>query len=196
MLRLSSGLRRYRWAVFVAWLLLLVPSVYLAMSQSDNLTGGGFEVSGSQSLYVQRQLEAQFPEQGASPLALVAVPRADASFEDMNAAVADLQRIAAEVPGVKVVPPVAAAAGGRQQPPPAPDRPYVVTLQLDFNNSGAVDIAKQLRTKVGIVGDQAGRPRMARSGCTSSARAPSARRPRPPPNTTSPRPNSGTCPSC
>ncbi|MCV7359391.1 MMPL family transporter [Mycolicibacterium fluoranthenivorans] len=156
MLRLSSGLRRYRWAVFVAWLLLLVPSVYLAMSQSDNLTGGGFEVSGSQSLYVQRQLEAQFPEQGASPLALVAVPRADASFEDMNAAVADLQRIAAEVPGVKVVPPVAAAAGGRQQPPPAPDRPYVVTLQLDFNNSGAVDIAKQLRTKVGIVGDQAG----------------------------------------
>ncbi len=148
-MRLSSSLRRYRWAVFVLWLLLLVPSVYLAMSQSDNLTGGGFEVSGSQSLYVQRQLEQQFPEQGASPLALVAVPRADASFEDMNAAVAELQRIATEVPSVKAVP-------NPTQRPPAPDRPYVVTLQLDFNNSGAVDIAKQLRTKVGIVGDQAG----------------------------------------
>ncbi|GAS99721.1 transmembrane transport protein mmpL11 [Mycolicibacterium canariasense] len=157
---MSGSLRRYRWAVFVVWLLLLAPSVYLAMSQADNLTGGGFEVAGSQSLYVQRQLEQQFPEQGSSPLALVAVPRADASFEDMNAAVAELQRIAGEVPGVTVAPPVpSSAAGGAQQPPPAPDRPYVVTLQLDFNNSGAVDIAKQLRTKVGIEGDQAGQTR-------------------------------------
>ena len=75
-MRISSNLRRYRWAVFAAWLLLLVPSVYLAMNQSGNLTGGGFEVAGSQSLYVQRQLEDQFPDQGASPLALVAAPRA------------------------------------------------------------------------------------------------------------------------
>ena len=149
MMRLSSNLRRYRWAVFVAWLLLLVPSVYLAMNQSGNLTGGGFEVEGSQSLHVQRELEQHFPDQGASPLALVAAPRADASFEDMNAAVAHLERIAAEVPSVKVVP-------NPQQPPPQPDRPYVVTLQLDFNNTGAVDVAKQLRQKVGIDGDQPG----------------------------------------
>ena len=52
MMRLSSNLRRYRWAVFAVWLLLLVPSIYLAMNQSGNLTGGGFEVAGSQSLYV------------------------------------------------------------------------------------------------------------------------------------------------
>mgnify|MGYP000052921102 CR=1 FL=1 len=77
-MRVSSNLRRFRWAVFTVWLLLLVPSVYLAMNQAGNLTGGGFEVAGSQSLYVQRQLEAQFPDQGASPLALVAAPRADA----------------------------------------------------------------------------------------------------------------------
>ena len=43
-----------------------------------------------------------------------------------------------------------------QQPAPQPDRPYVVTLQLDFNNTGAVDVAKQLRQKVGINGDQPG----------------------------------------
>ncbi len=88
MMRLSGGLRRYRWAVFAAWLLLLVPSVYLAMNQSSHLTGGGFEVAGSQSLRVQRELEQYFPDQGASPLALVAAPRADASFDDMNIAVA------------------------------------------------------------------------------------------------------------
>ncbi len=149
MMRLSGGLRRFRWAVFVVWLLLLVPAVYLAMTQSGHLTGGGFEVAGSQSLYVQEELEGQFPDQGASPLALVAAPRADASYADMDAAVAHLERLAGEVPSVKVVP-------NPQQPPPQPDRPYVVTLQLDFNNTGAVDVAKQLRQKVGIHDDQPG----------------------------------------
>src|ERR1700759_713112 len=149
MMRLSSNLRRYRWAVFAAWLLLLVPSIYLAMHQSGNLIGGGFEVEGSQSLHVQRELEQHFPDQGASPLAPVAAPRADASFEDMTAAVAQLEHIAAEVPSVKVVP-------NPQQAPPQPDRPYVVTLRLDFNNTGAVDVAKQLRQKVGIDGDEPG----------------------------------------
>jgi uncharacterized membrane protein YdfJ with MMPL/SSD domain len=149
MMRLSSNLRRYRWAVFAVWLLLLVPSIYLAMNQSGNLTGGGFEVEGSQSLHVQRELEQHFPDQGASPLALVAAPRADASFADMTAAVSQLERIAAEVPSVKLVP-------NPQQPPPQPDRPYVVSLQPDFNNTGVVDVAKQLRQKVGIDGDQAG----------------------------------------
>ncbi|HYJ57135.1 MAG TPA: hypothetical protein VEX40_16775, partial [Mycobacterium sp.] len=165
MMRISGSLRRYRWAVFAAWLLLLVPSVYLAMNQSGNLTGGGFEVEGSQSLYVQRQLEAQFPDQGASPLALVAAPRPDASFDDMNDAVAHLERLAAEVPSVKVMPNplgvLSSQAGGPPasgggQPPPQPDRPYVITLQLDFANTGAVDVAEQLRQKVGIDGEEPG----------------------------------------
>lgn len=147
-MRVSSNLRRFRWAVFAVWVLLLVPSVYLALNQSSHLTGGGFEVEGSQSLYVQRQLEAQFPDQGASPLALVAAPRPDASFEDMTEAVAHLERLAAEVPSVKVVP--------TPQPPPRPDRPYVITLQLDFENTGAVDVAKQLREKIGVDGEESG----------------------------------------
>ncbi|QZT63063.1 MMPL family transporter [Mycolicibacterium austroafricanum] len=149
MLRVSSNLRRFRWAVFAVWLLLLVPSIYLALNQSSHLTGGGFEVEGSQSLYVQRQLEAQFPDQGASPLALVAAPRSDASYDDMTAAVSHLERLAAEVPSVTVVP-------TPQQPPPRPDRPYVVTLQLDFENTGAVDVAKQLREKIGVDGEEPG----------------------------------------
>ncbi|MGZ8813795.1 MAG: MMPL family transporter, partial [Mycobacterium sp.] len=149
MMRLSGTLRRYRWAVFAVWLLLLVPSIYLALNQSSHLTGGGFEVEGSQSLRVQRELEQNFPDQGASPLALVAAPRADASYDDMNIAVAHLERAAAEVPSVRVVP-------NPQQPAPQPDRPYVVTLQLDFDNTGAVDVAKQLRQKVGIKGEDPG----------------------------------------
>ena len=61
MMRLSSGLRRHRWLVFGAWLLTLVPAIALALTQSGNLTGGGFEVQGSQSLHVQYQLEDHFP---------------------------------------------------------------------------------------------------------------------------------------
>jgi RND superfamily putative drug exporter len=48
MMRLSGSLRRHRWLVFTCWLLALVPSVALALTQSGNLTGGGFDVSGSQ----------------------------------------------------------------------------------------------------------------------------------------------------
>ena len=149
MMRLSSNLRRYRWAVFIAWLLVLVPAVLVALHESNNLTGGGFEVAGSQSLHVQRHLETHYPDQGASPLALVAEPRAGATVEDMIAAVDLLNKKAAEVPSVSV-PPSAA------QPPPRADRPYVIPLKLDFHNSGAVDVAKQLRSKVGIHGDQPG----------------------------------------
>ena len=148
-MRLSSSLRRFAGRCSRCGCFSWCPAVYLAMNQSGHLTGGGFEVAGSQSLHVQHELEEHFPDQGASPLALVAAPRADASFDDMDAAVAQLERIAAEVPSVKVVP-------NPQQPPPQPDRPYVVTLQLDFNNTGAVDVAKQLRQKVGINGDQPG----------------------------------------
>ncbi|MCX2931851.1 MMPL family transporter [Mycobacterium sp. CVI_P3] len=149
MMRLSSNLRRFRWLVFSCWLLALVPAVYLALTQSNHLTGGGFDVAGSQSLHVQYHLEDHFPEQGASPLALVAAPRADASYDDMNAAVAKLEEIAKQTPSVVVMPNPA-------QPAPAPDKPYVVSLRLDFNNTGAVDIARQLRQKVGVEGDQPG----------------------------------------
>ena len=64
------------------------------LTQSGHLTGGGFEVAGSQSLLVHDQLEDQYHDLGASSLALVAAPRADASYQDMNDAVAQLRRTA------------------------------------------------------------------------------------------------------
>ncbi|OBJ77428.1 MMPL family transporter [Mycobacterium paragordonae] len=149
MMRLSRNLRRFRWFVFAGWLFALVPAVYLAMTQSGNLTGGGFEVAGSQSLAVHDQLVEQYPELGASPLALVAAPRPDATYQDINDAVAELKRIAGELPGVTEAP-------NPTQRPPQPDRPYVVTLRLDARNPGTSDVAKKLRERVGVKGDQSG----------------------------------------
>lgn len=148
-MRLSGTLRRHRWLVFGCWVLALLPSIYLALTQSNQLTGGGFEVADSQSLHVQNAIENQYTQQGASALALVAAPRADATFDDMSAAVAELERAAQQVPSVEVL-------QNPTQPPPAPDRPYVVSLRLGFDNSGAVDVARQLRGKIGVSGDQPG----------------------------------------
>lgn len=148
-MRVSRSLRKYRWLVFTGWLLALVPAVYLAMSESGNLTGGGFEVAGSQSLAVHDQLEDLYHDQGASSLALVAAPRPDASYADINDAVAMLRQVAGEFPGVTEVP-------NPGQRPPQPDRPYVVSLRLDARNAGTSDLAKQLQRKVGVRGDQSG----------------------------------------
>ena len=149
MMRLSRNLRRHRWWVFTGWLLALIPAVYLALTQSGNLTGGGFEVAGSQSLVVHDQLEDQYHEQGASSLALVAAPRPDATYQDINDAVVFLRQVAGEFPGVTEVP-------NPNQRPPQPDRPYVVSLRLDSHNSGTSDVAKRLRDRVGVKGDQSG----------------------------------------
>ncbi|MCV7242401.1 MMPL family transporter [Mycobacterium mantenii] len=147
MMRLSRSLRKYRWLVFTGWLLALVPAVYLALTQSGNLTGGGFDVAGSQSLAVHDQLEELYHDQGGSSLALVAAPRPDASYQDMNDAVAQLRQIATGIPGTTEIP-------NPTQRPPQPDRPYVLSVRLDSRNTS--DVAKQLRTKVGIKGDQPG----------------------------------------
>jgi uncharacterized membrane protein YdfJ with MMPL/SSD domain len=149
-MRLSSSLRRCRWLVFAGWVLALIPALYLVLTSSGHLTGGGFDVPGSQSLRVHDQLEAHYPDQGTSPLAMVAAPRADASYEDMNAAAAFLQQVAKQMPDVVVVPNPA-------QPSPQPDRPYVVSLRLDgTTNNSASDAAKKLRVKVGVQGERPG----------------------------------------
>jgi RND superfamily putative drug exporter len=150
MMRLSSNLRRFRWLVFTGWLLALIPAIYLTATQGGHLTGGGFEVAGSQSLRVHDELEQHYPDQGTSPLALVAAPRADASYQDMNAAAAFLQQVAGQVSEVAVV-------KNPAQPAPQPDRPYVVSLRLDSsNNSSASDAAKKLRSKIGVQGERPG----------------------------------------
>ncbi|MGB9306900.1 MAG: MMPL family transporter [Mycobacterium sp.] len=148
MMRLSRSLRRFRWLVFTGWLLALVPAVYLALAQSGHLTGGGFEVAGSQSLAVHDQLADQYQDR-ASSLALVAAPRADASYQDINDAVAELRQIAGEIQGVSELP-------NPTQRPPQPDRPYVISLKLDARNAGTSDVAKKLRERVGVHGDQSG----------------------------------------
>lgn len=149
MMRTSDYLRRYRWLTVAVWLILIVAAVGLVAGQGEKLTGGGFEVDGSQSLTVHDAMETGFRDHGASPLALVAAPRPDATVADMTAAVDYLKQVAGQIPQISVepIPP---------QLTPQPDRPFVVTLRIGFDNTGATDIAKDLRKKIGVHGGQPG----------------------------------------
>ncbi|TDZ76436.1 Membrane protein YdfJ [Mycobacteroides salmoniphilum] len=149
MMRTSDYLRRYRWLTVAVWLILIVAAVGLVAGKGEKLTGGGFEVDGSQSLTVHDAMETGFREHGASPLALVAAPRPDATVADMTAAVDYLKQVAGQIPQISVepIPP---------QLTPQPDRPFVVTLRIGFDNTGATDIAKDLRKKIGVHKGQPG----------------------------------------
>jgi RND superfamily putative drug exporter len=68
----------------------------------------------------------------------------------MTAAIDVLQQKVADVPSVSL-------AQAAPQLPPSPERPYVIPLKLAFNNTGAIDVARQLRNDVGIKGDQPGK---------------------------------------
>ena len=57
MIRLSGFLRRHRRAVVVAWAVIFLLAFPFAARQTEHLTGGGFDVPGSQSQAVTNSLE-------------------------------------------------------------------------------------------------------------------------------------------
>ena len=98
MSRLAGLLARRRWIVVGVWVALVVAAVPLASRQSENLTGGGFDVPGSESEQVQSLIEAQYPEleSGAVSAVLEAAPNASAG--QLSAAVDRFADDVAEVP--------------------------------------------------------------------------------------------------
>jgi uncharacterized membrane protein YdfJ with MMPL/SSD domain len=99
MVRLAGFLgRRRRW-VLAAWLVVVALALPIASHQTDHLTGGGFDVPGSESKAVSDSLENDFgdkagqiavllqAEDGAGPAARAA------AIERVNHAVADLDEV-------------------------------------------------------------------------------------------------------
>jgi hypothetical protein len=78
MIRLSGFATRRRWIVIGIWAVLLVAAIPLAMKQTENLTGGGFDVPGSASEEVSTALADDYPEHqnGAVSVVLEAEPGA------------------------------------------------------------------------------------------------------------------------
>src|SRR4029079_12569633 len=60
MIQLSGFLGRHRRWVLAGWVVVLLVALPIASHQTDNLTGGGFDVPGSQSKAVSEALEGEF----------------------------------------------------------------------------------------------------------------------------------------
>ncbi len=103
--------RRRRW-VLAAWILVLALALPLAAKQTDHLTGGGFDVPGSQSKAVGNALEGEF---GGDANGIVVLLRAapDAGRSERSAAIGRVRRTVAAVDGL-TLPPSAARRGAAQ----------------------------------------------------------------------------------
>ncbi len=136
MVRLAGFLSRRRWFVVGVWAAVVAFSLPLASRQTENLTGGGFDVPGSESKQVTDALAEQHPEQqnGAVSVVLDAEPGTDraqiaTAVDRMEEAVADVDhfelepgasakaRAALANEGVAVVPLASDLPTGRQNDP-------------------------------------------------------------------------------
>jgi uncharacterized membrane protein YdfJ with MMPL/SSD domain len=110
--RLAAVLgRRRRWVVGL-WVLIVLLALPFAAKQTEHLTGGGFDVPGSQSQAVSESLQDEFGEKADGiAVALQAAPGSTATER-----AAAVTRVREEVVGVEEVTltPAAALAGRRQ----------------------------------------------------------------------------------
>jgi len=145
MLALDRVIRRHRRAVLALWAVVFVAALPFAVRQSENLTGGGFAVPGSQSDAVQDALERDFDATQRAKLGVVLIAAQSATRADRQAALARLRSAVGRVDHVVLA---AAALAEAQAAPPA--RTAIVSLQVDVNDWKAIDVATDLRKELGI----------------------------------------------
>ena len=109
MLRLDGVVRRRRWWIIAAWVLVLVAALPFAARQSDHLSSGGFSVPGSQSQLVNAALD-RTPGAERATLAVVLVPTKDGTSEGLTAWLDRANQAARKVDHVALEPQALAAA--------------------------------------------------------------------------------------
>jgi uncharacterized membrane protein YdfJ with MMPL/SSD domain len=131
--------RRRRW-VLAAWVLIVVLALPFASKQTDHLTGGGFDVPGSQSMKVSESLQEDFGSQ-ADGIAVVLKAAPGATTAERDRAVARVRSQVATLEDVTLPPAVAAGARRRLQQQDV----VVVPLRSDLSSDELIDPAATLR---------------------------------------------------
>jgi uncharacterized membrane protein YdfJ with MMPL/SSD domain len=131
--------RRRRW-VLGAWIAIVVLAFPFASKQTDHLTGGGFDVPGSQSMKVSESLQEDFGAQ-ADGIAVVLKASPGATAAQRDRAVARVRAQVAKLEDVTLPP--AAAAGARRQL--RGSDVVLVPLRSDLSSDELIDQAKTLR---------------------------------------------------
>ncbi len=138
--RLSGVLgRRRRW-VLAAWVAIVLLALPFAARQTEHLTGGGFDVPGSQSKQVSEALQADFGSQ-ADGISVLLKAAPDASPAERTAAVDRVRGEVATLEGVILTP--AAARNGRAQLQRT--GAAVIPLRSDLSSDELIDSATTLR---------------------------------------------------
>src|SRR3954466_14009553 len=106
MIRLAQFLgRRRRWVV-AAWVSIVLLALPFASKQTEHLTGGGFDVPGSQSMKVSEAVQDEFGSQ-ADGIAVGLKAEPDATGAQRDAAVARVRTEVATLDDVTLPPAVA-----------------------------------------------------------------------------------------
>jgi uncharacterized membrane protein YdfJ with MMPL/SSD domain len=131
--------RRRRWVV-AAWVLIVLLALPFAAKQTEHLTGGGFDVPGSQSMKVSEAVQDEFGSQ-ADGIAVVLEAAPDATAAERDAAVARVRKEVASLDDVTLPPAVAAAARRQLQGTDV----VLVPLRSDLSSDELIDPAATLR---------------------------------------------------
>ncbi|HEU4738273.1 MAG TPA: MMPL family transporter [Solirubrobacterales bacterium] len=123
-----------------AWVLIVLVALPFAAKQTEHLTGGGFDVPGSQSMKVSESLQGEF---GSQADGIAAVLKADpgATAAERNAAVTRVQDEVATVDDVTLTP--AAAAQARRQLQSADV--VLIPLRSNLSSDELIDPAATIR---------------------------------------------------
>ena len=142
---LSAFVGRHRLVVGLFWLAIIVAALPLAMKQTENLTGGGFEVPGSESAAVEKVMEADYAEQaGQDSVGAVLQAEPGATAAQADAAVTRLAAAVAEVEHLEL--PAAAERAARRQL--TAEGVAAVPIQATPNVSEQIDAAVELREEI------------------------------------------------
>ncbi|HEX9967003.1 MAG TPA: MMPL family transporter [Solirubrobacterales bacterium] len=140
MLRLARFLARRRRFVIAAWAVVVLASLPLAARQTEHLTGGGFDVPGSESKAVAEAMQGVFATDAGGVAVLL---RGDGDVTAAESAAA-VRRVRAEVGGIDGVAlaPAAARRGERQL---RRDGEALLTLSSSVAPDELIDPAVDLR---------------------------------------------------
>ena len=140
--KLAGFLARRRWFVVAAWLVLLLAALPLAAKQTEDLTGGGFSVPGSQSEEVEQVLDTDYP--GARDGAITIVLEPTGGEADPAAGVERMSEAVSSVEGISLPPGAEAEAEATL----ARGDIAVVGLETELSTDAQTDAATELRSEL------------------------------------------------
>jgi uncharacterized membrane protein YdfJ with MMPL/SSD domain len=160
MKRLAAVLgRRRRW-VLAAWLAIVVVALPFSAKQTEHLTGGGFDVSGSESKAVADSMQGVFARE-ATGVAVLLRAAPGATTEARAAALERVERAVAPIDGIALPPAVARRAELQLRRTDSTLLPLTSSVAADELIDPAVDLREALdpgTAEAGVTAYLAGQP--------------------------------------